>query len=332
MGFVVSSAGRHCIAFRRFSRPFLFPKKSTAIPELRVLDTCFFSSDGPSDGRKTALVLGSSGATGSSISFQISQSLGAKVIGADVIQIPSSDISRADWELDGFIHLPKDASLEELTLQLTQGVIRHLDKNNPKLDAIVVASGGWTGDPSDTPTDGASEAELEVGAQKYARTVSKMMEMNLNPVVASGYVAQHFTGDDALFIVIGATAALNATPGMLGYGLSKSAAHHVVETIGACTGKSIEMKTVQKQGRKVRRGLSALDTLSVVGILPTKIDTPSNRAAEPNGNFSEWISPMLIAEEVCKWIENPALRPHSGSLVTVKPSKDGKEAIMELAK
>jgi dihydropteridine reductase len=156
-----------------------------------------------------------------------------------------------------------------------------------------------------------------------------MIHMNLDPVVASGFVAQHLMDPNGLMVVVGATAALQPTPGMMGYGLAKCASHHVVRTLGACTAKSIETKAIRQAGRRSRHQLPAsIDTLTVVGILPTMIDTPANRRAlltSANANadasvVSQWTKPRDIAVEIGKWMECPDLRPHSGSLVKVRPS------------
>lgn len=123
--------------------------------------------------------------------------------------------------------------------------------------------------------------------------------------------------------MIGATPALSATPGMMGYGLAKAATHHLVQTLGATTGKSMEKKSKRKEGRRLRQHAESLDTLSVVGILPTTIDTPSNRNGMPDADFTKWTKPRDIAAEICKWARSPPLRPHSGSLVKVSSSEKG---------
>lgn len=124
-------------------------------------------------------------------------------------------------------------------------------------------------------------------------------------------------------MVIGATAALSSTPGMLGYGIAKSGAHHLVRTMGATTGNAIETKVKRKTGRRFRQHAENLDTLSVVGILPTTIDTPSNRQFNPDADYKTWTKPNDIAKEIGQWIEMPALRPHSGALVKVTSAEAG---------
>jgi hypothetical protein len=95
----------------------------------------------------------------------------------------------------------------------------------------------------------------------------------------------------------------------------------------------MESKSVKKAGRRVRQHMEALDSLTVVGILPTTIDTQANRRAMPEGNFEQWTKPSDIAKEIKTWVETPALRPHSGALVKVHPKVDGQAgAIFELAR
>ena len=116
-----------------------------------------------------------------------------------------------------------------------------------------------------------------------------------------------------LFVVIGASAALSPTPGMLGYGSAKAATHHYLQSFGP----TIHDET---------------DT-TAVGILPLMIDTPNNPAMLDgddggSGNddrYSKMVNPIHIANEIGDWIKQPHLRPHSGSLVKViaKNRRDG---------
>ena len=116
---------------------------------------------------------------------------------------------------------------------------------------------------------------------------------------------------------------MSSTPGMMGYGIAKSGAHHLVHTLGATTGKAIAPKTKRQAGRRLREYAENLDTLSVVGMLPTTIDTPSNRQFNPDSDYSTWTKPVEIAEEIGQWIEMPQIRPHSGALVKVTSSATG---------
>ena len=135
-----------------------------------------------------------------------------------------------------------------------------------------------------------------------------------------------------LFVVFGASAALKPTPGMLGYGLGKVGAHHFVQTLGQITGKAVSPKSKREVSRRLRKHGEYLDTMSVIGILPTVLDTPSNRDAMPNADFKRWTKPKDIAIEIGTWMKTPPLRPHSGSLVRVVPSADGNSSTFQLVR
>jgi NAD(P)-dependent dehydrogenase (short-subunit alcohol dehydrogenase family) len=341
--------------------------------------------------RKTALVIGSSGSLGRTLSRYLSQELGVRVIGADVIPPLPDDYESNFLSIGGsFLQLPgleddgdddglgemlqrhalvappppsspapparhptSTASLSDLTVALVDGLSRVLGEDQD-LDAIVTVAGAWEADPpTPSPPEGGDDLDGDdfdddhrpmlvgalrytstiEGAVRYASTIERMMGKNLYPALAGGYASKHFMTDrDGLFVAIGATAALSATPGMLGYGLAKAATHHFVQTLGETTGRAVTTRSQRKLARRLRRNDSALDvvdrlgTMSVIGILPTTIDTPANRLAMPNADFSQWTRSIDIAKEIGMWMDRPALRPHSGSLVKVFPNGKGGEA------
>ena len=294
---------------------------------------------------KTALVLGSSGALGSSVSWCLCQNMNMKVVGADILELPP-ELSD-DWILDGFISLPENARLPELTVELQRGVQQYLrgqkdsdpdQESSNGIDVIVVASGGWEGDPSLLSPNPTGEPlltqeegeKMASAAESYTESIVRMRHMNLDPVIAAGVVAQHLSSNEnGLMVVIGATAALSPTPGMIGYGLAKVATHHLVQTLGMMTagGNPLERKALRQQAYLTRQ---PRPYMSVVGILPTTIDTPNNRRAMPKEDFDQWAKPMDIAMEIGKWAENPILRPHSGSLVKVSGKPGGQGASFEI--
>jgi dihydropteridine reductase len=163
---------------------------------------------------------------------------------------------------------------------------------------------------------------VQDAARVYGESMERMMKMNYHPVAAAGYVAQEFMGRQGLFVVIGATAALSPTPGMVGYGVSKAAAHHFVQTLGATTGLAVSTKSLRDQAKKVRRHAEYLDSLTVIGILPNTLDTATNRASNPTLDFDQCTKPLEIAKEIGTWVSTPAIRPHSGSLIKVFTNPD----------
>jgi dihydropteridine reductase len=291
---------------------------------------------------KTALIVGSSGSLGRTLTKYLSQELKMKVVGADVIPPREKDESY----LNGFITMPlptdesTPSSLPDLTMALVDGLSQIFDDDDDEqvgreLDAIISVAGGWEGDPPLPPPNADGLDRLE-GARQYAITMERMMSKNLYPLLAAGYAAHHFmTDDDGLMVAIGATAALGATPGMMGYGLSKVATHHFVQTLGELTAKSVTTKSRRKTARRLRQetaGGEYLTSMNVIGILPTTIDTPMNREAMPAADFSQWTKSIDISKEIGIWIEQPVLRPHSGSLVKVFPKANGGGATFQVVR
>ncbi|CAJ1936644.1 unnamed protein product [Cylindrotheca closterium] len=277
-----------------------------------------YTEDFDSD-QKTALVLGSSGVLGKTLTKHLSRNLGMSVIGADVVA------GEDESSLDAFVPIPtlddKHPGLGEMTEALAIGLCEVL-ADGRDIDTIICAAGSWQSDPT-APNTASSDKDFIAGARSFGDNIDAMMAANLYPVLAAGYAANRFMAEEGLFVVIGATAALSPTPGMLGYGLGKSGAHHFVQTLGEISGKSATTKSRRRKARKLRQNNEYLDTLSVVGILPTTIDTPSNRESMSDHDFSQWTQPEDIAMEIGTWIKLPSMRPHSGGLVKVFPNKSG---------
>ncbi|KAL3799560.1 hypothetical protein HJC23_008687 [Cyclotella cryptica] len=242
---------------------------------------------------KHVLILGSRGVLGSTLADHLSDEW--NILGADVV--PSQD------SFNDYIRLPQHGSVADLSLCLYRGISQHI--GDKKLDAIICASGGWAGDVDPDIGSGGEEEEEEY-VKEAAGVVERMMRVNYYPVVAGSLVGQKFMNRGGMFIIIGASAALSPTPGMIGYGSSKAAAHHYLQTFGADT------------------------PVTSVGILPLMLDTPANRAMlagddDNDDRYTKLVKPIQIAQEIGEWIRNPHLRPHSGSLVKViaKNRKDG---------
>jgi hypothetical protein len=116
-----------------------------------------------------------------------------QVLGVDVVDLPDD----TDTTLDAFISIPtwnQHPSLGDVTAALVRGVSEALG-DGEEIDAIIVASGGWQGDPA-LPKPGASEDEFMDGAKEYGETIDKMLGMNLYPVLAAGYAANRFMAEE----------------------------------------------------------------------------------------------------------------------------------------
>lgn len=310
-------------------------------PQTRYFSNSYDSdSDSDDDDNKKkrparALVLGSSGALGSYLCKHFSTHMNMQVMGADVMELPRE--LTGEWQLDAFCALSKDATLPEMTTQLTDAVYDFLnddngsgagkktskDKHFPGLDCLVVAAGGFQMDPPAlkpvAPGAALTREQYRQQALDAALNAQLMLQQNTYPVLAATSIAQHFMNyNGGVMVVMGAAAVLGPTPGMLHYGASKAAAHHLVQSLGSCTGlNTTETKSIQRQARRVRQHWPGLDHLSVVGFLPSALDTPANRQAMPEDDRTKWTSIPNLTQEICKLLSTPALRPHSGSLIKI---------------
>lgn len=62
-------------------------------------------------------------------------------------------------------------------------------------------------------------------------TVEKMWSFNVQSAVLASHVAANVLKEGGLLVLTGATAALNPTPAMIGYGISKVSTHHLVASL-----------------------------------------------------------------------------------------------------
>lgn len=100
---------------------------------------------------------------------------------------------------------------------------------------------------------------------------------------------------EARIVNIGALGAREAAAGMGAYAASKGAVHRLTESLAD------ELKG---------------QDITVNAILPSIIDTPTNRADMPDADFGHWLQPAAIAD-VILFLASPAARAISGALIPV---------------
>jgi NAD(P)-dependent dehydrogenase (short-subunit alcohol dehydrogenase family) len=152
------------------------------------------SSDEDEDDKKIALVLGSSGCLGRAVTRHLATKLNMQVIGADVVDLPGetdTSLQHAFVQMPTWDHHP---GVADVTSALVSGLSETLS-DGEEIDAIVIASGGWQGDPP-FPKPDVEDDEFMDGAIAYGQTIDKMMAMNLYPVLAAGYAANRFMADE----------------------------------------------------------------------------------------------------------------------------------------
>lgn len=157
-----------------------------------------------------------------------------------------------------------------------------------KLDAILCVAGGWAG--------GSAKSK------DFVKNTELMVSQSVNSSVLAARIASLFLNEGGFLTLTGAKAALDPTPGMIGYGLAKAAVHHLTQSLAVEDG-----------------GLPSGS--SVVSILPVTLDTPMNRKWMPKADTSTWTSLDFISKLLLKWADGDS-RPKSGSLVQLI-TKDG---------
>ncbi|KAL1439241.1 hypothetical protein MTO96_010278 [Rhipicephalus appendiculatus] len=194
------------------------------------------------------------------------------------------------WWVASVDHFPNEEADANVVVQsceawtnqhelVLQGVAKVL--KDDKIDALICVAGGWAG-------GNAASAD-------YVKNCDSLWKSSVwTSVIASSLASKHLK-DGGLLALTGAKAALEPTPGMIGYGMAKAAVHHLVQSLA---------------GNK--SGLP--QDATVVAILPVTLDTPMNRKFMPKADFSSWTPLNFVAELFFKWT-NGQERPVNGSLM-----------------
>jgi NAD(P)-dependent dehydrogenase (short-subunit alcohol dehydrogenase family) len=153
----------------------------------------------------------------------------------------------------------------------------------PNLEAVVTLVGGYTIGPHVHETD---PADFE-----------RLMRLNVTPtfLLARAAMPRLIDRGGGAFVAASSRAALRPFPGAAGYVTSKAAVLALVQALDA------EYK---------RNGIRCN------AIVPSVIDTPANRAAEPDADHSKWVPPEQIARVVAFLVSDDSA-PTSGAAIPV---------------
>lgn len=198
--------------------------------------------------------------------------------GATVIGT-SRKIQQSDFNSSTFTAIPAEVSSSEGAKALIDQVVARFGK----IDVLAHTVGGFAGGVSLVDTDDA--------------TFQRMFDLNLKSVfhmLKATIPALRGTADGRI-IAIGSRAALEPGAGVGAYSASKAAMVSLIRTT------ALENKDA---------GLRAN------AILPGTMDTPANRKAMPNEDFSKWIRPAAVADLIL-WLASDAGREINGAVIPV---------------
>jgi NAD(P)-dependent dehydrogenase (short-subunit alcohol dehydrogenase family) len=191
----------------------------------------------------------------------------------------SRKIQQSDFNSPEFTALSAEIS----TREGAQTLVDQVGERFGKLHALVHTVGGFAGGQSIADTDDS--------------TFQRMFDLNLNCVfniLRAAVPVLRKTGDGRV-IAIGSRAALEPGAGVGVYSASKAAMVSLIRTV------ALENRDA---------GLTA----NV--ILPGTIDTPANRKAIANADFSKWVRPATVASLI-SWLAGDAGKDISGAVIPV---------------
>lgn len=214
---------------------------------------------------KRSLVIGGSG------------TLGGKVV----------EVFRETWEVTSVDFRENSLAHNNLILPLGSTELHNnscQESLKGKYDALICVAGGWVGG--------------SISSSDIFTQTRQMLDINLYPSLLACHLATKFLNENGLIVLTGAAAVFkDVTPGMLAYGLAKTAVHSL----------ALNLATLE----------NIPSTATVSTILPEIIDSPANRAAMPNADYSTWSNPAAIAGLLKMWAEGNN-RPQNGSFAVLR--------------
>lgn len=178
-----------------------------------------------------------------------------------------------------------EESEHTISLDLTdQGAVREALNDLSPIDAVLNVAGGFSMGPtlyeiSEDEWDQMFLINVETARNVIAAVVPKMLEQGRGAIVN-----------------IGAAGAIAGSANMSAYSASKSTVMNMTQSL------SEELKE---------------RAINVNAVLPGVIDTPANRNAMPDADYSKWVQPEQLANVMCFLICEEASGVH-GALVPVK--------------
>ncbi len=202
--------------------------------------------------------------------------------GAMVVGL-SRKIEQSEFNSPNFTALPAEISTAAGAKIAVDSVVSRFGR----LDILVHTVGGFAG--------GQSLAEIDDA------TFQRMFDMNLYTtfyILRAAIPVMRKTGNGRI-VAIGSRAAVDRGAGVGAYSASKAAMVSLIRTVA-------------------QENKDAGITASV--LLPGTMDTPANRKAMPNSDFSKWVRPAAVASLIT-WLVSDAGKDVNGAVIPVYGSE-----------
>ncbi|CBY34066.1 unnamed protein product [Oikopleura dioica] len=152
-----------------------------------------------------------------------------------------------------------------------------------KVDAVINVAGGWCGG--------------NAADDNFVANVDLALRQSVWTSAITCSLAAKLLKPNGLFILPGAAPVLDgATSGMIAYGASKAAVHHMLSSVAT------------KEGGLPEGAASYC-------LAPVILDTPMNRKFMPKADTTKWTPLSYVAEKFQSWAEQPDQRPKNGSVL-----------------
>jgi NAD(P)-dependent dehydrogenase (short-subunit alcohol dehydrogenase family) len=191
----------------------------------------------------------------------------------------SRKLQQSDFESPNFIAIPAEISSREGA----KGLLDQAMARFSRLDVLAHTVGGFAGGQSVAETDDT--------------TFQRMFDLNLNAtfhLLRAVLPVMRKTGKGRI-IAIGSRAALEPGANVGAYSASKAAMVSLIRTVAL-------------------ENTDAGITSNV--ILPGTMDTPANRKAMPDADFSKWVQPTSVAS-LMVWLAGDAGKDINGAVIPV---------------
>jgi len=226
-----------------------------------------------------AIITGGTGALGRAVTHAFLEA------GANGIVIYNTEAHRTELlsylgsEHEHLTTLSADVTQEEQVLDAVQKVYDQFGR----IDILAHLVGGYIGD-------------IPV-AQMEETTWDYMMTLNLKSAFfcCKAALVHMLDQGSGKIVLVGARGGVSPFPGSAAYAVSKAGVHTLTQAIAS-----------EVRGRNI----------NVNAVLPGIIDTPTNRQAMPDADFSKWVKPEALAK-VILFLASDAASEINGALIPV---------------